>query len=176
MHVTGLAGGGYNRAVSDIYMNAKESLGVFLWLCSRLDGVSSPASWASTKFSCSDCSDRKRPTQRLGTYLILRARSAPLAGTNSSLRGAHHNEQNFESADVALRHLCRPSHFRRRHPIDGERRRAWLAASLRVAQSDGHPEADPRILLALSLTRRLSTRTTRAPLAPAEQYWVAGAF
>jgi Protein of unknown function (DUF3489) len=30
-----------------------------------------------------------------------------------------------------------------------------LAASLRVAQSDGHPEADPRILLALSLTRRL---------------------
>ena len=45
-----------------------------------------------------------------------------------------------------------------------------LAASLRVAQPTAIPEADPRILLALSLTRRLSTRTTRAPLAPAEQW------
>jgi hypothetical protein len=51
-----------------------------------------------------------------------------------------------------------------------------LAASLRVAQPTAIPEVDPRILLALSLTRRLSTRTTRAPLAPAKQYWVAGAF
>ena len=55
---------------------------------------------------------------------------------------------------------------------------SWLASSghVQVWYSVGDTEADPRILLALSLTRRLSTRTTRATLAPAEQYWMAGAF